>query len=84
MLRDTSQRVRALRCVFEETPTVERILQRLRLRNIDESIFGDRYREGTIAIEPGTMHFDLRSTDVVRRNLQKLVALAADLASRGA
>lgn len=57
--RTASSRLKCLLCVFEDTETSNRLVQQLRLRNLDEGALGDRYRDESLIIEPGTDHFDL-------------------------
>ena len=77
--RSASARLRRVRCVFEDTEMLNRPLRELRLRNLDEPVFGQRYREDSIVTEPGTDHFDLVHPDVMLRHVDELVrALRAD------
>ena len=71
--RAASARVRRLRCVFEDTEMLDRPLRELRLRNLDERIFGARYREDSIVTEPGTDHFDLIRPELVLRHVDEMV-----------
>jgi hypothetical protein len=48
-------------------------LRELRLRNLDERIFGPRYREDSIVTEPGTDHFDLVRPELVLRRVDAMV-----------
>src|SRR5690606_25663388 len=75
--RSSSERVRRLRCVLEDTEMVNGPLRELRLRNLDERIFGAAYREDSIVTEPGTDHFDLIGTDLILRHVDELVAQLA-------
>ncbi|HEX4684025.1 MAG TPA: serine/threonine-protein kinase [Gemmatimonadaceae bacterium] len=74
--RAASERVRALRCVWEETPGCVRLVQNLRMRNFDTGILGDAYREDSLVIEPGAGHFDLVKPEIVARHLDAVVELA--------
>jgi hypothetical protein len=71
--RAASARVRRLRCVFEDTEMLNQPLRELRLRNLDERIFGPRYREDSIVTEPGTDHFDLVRPELVLRRVDAMV-----------
>ena len=71
--RLASARVRHLRCVFEDTAMIEEPLRALRLQNLDERIFGPRYREDAVVTEPGTDHFDLNRPEVILRHLEEMV-----------
>src|SRR5690606_371415 len=66
--RMASERVRRLRCVFEDTDMIDGPLRELRLRNLDERILGAAYREDSIVTERGTDHFDLIGTDLILRH----------------
>lgn len=68
------ERVRCLRCVLEDTDMVNRPLRELRLRNLDEGIFGPRYQEDTIVTEPGTDHCDLIGPGLILRHVEEIVA----------
>lgn len=71
--RGAGERVERLRCVLEDTMMVDAPLRQLRLRNLDERIFGAGYREDSIIIEPGTDHFDLIGADLVVRHIDEVV-----------
>jgi serine/threonine protein kinase/esterase/lipase len=73
-LRVGSERVRRLRCVLEDIDMVNRPLRELRLRNLDEDVFGPHYREDSIVTEPGTDHFDLVGTGLILRHVEEIVA----------
>jgi hypothetical protein len=71
--RDASQRVRALRCVFEDDDLNRGIVRDIQLRNAETGLLGDHYREGSIVIEPDTHHFDLERPELVAAHLDALV-----------
>ena len=73
--RAASERVRALRCVWEESPSCLRLVQSLRMRNFDSGVLGDAYHEDSLMIEPGG-HFDLATPDVIAKHLEAVVAAA--------
>lgn len=73
--RMASQRVRCLRCVFEELGAGGTAVQKLRLQNLDTGILGDRYREDSIISETGAAHFDLMNPDRVLRHVDEMVAI---------
>ncbi len=71
--RETSESVRALRCLFADTELESRPARDLLLANLDSGVLGTRYREDSIHIEPGADHFDLVSPDTVNRHLGELI-----------
>jgi hypothetical protein len=71
--RAASERVRRLRCVFEDTEMIDTPLRELRLRNLDERILGARYHEDSIVTESGTDHFDLIEPELVLRHVDGVV-----------
>ncbi len=71
---DATGRGRMLRCVFEDSATFHSLLKELHLRNMEEKILGEHYREDSIVVEPDTGHFDLIEPSLVERNLDALVA----------
>ncbi len=73
-LRVAGERGPRVRCVLEDTDMVNRPLRELRLRNLDEGIFGPHYREDSIVTEIGTDHFDLVGTALVLRHVEEVVA----------
>src|SRR5262249_21247746 len=77
MYREASGAVTALRCLFEDSETCNRLLGEVQLRNLDAGVLGAHYREGSLAIEPDTHHFDLLRPDIARRHLGGLVATLA-------
>ncbi len=48
-----------LTCIFSDSEASNPVLQELKLQNLDRGIFGPRYREDSIVIEPNASHFDL-------------------------
>jgi hypothetical protein len=72
--RDAARRVRAVRCVFEEAPPYARLVQEMRLRNIDHGVLGPFYREDSIVMEPATEHFGLTDPGLVQRHIDALVS----------
>ncbi len=71
--RETSRRIRALRCVFADTKMESRPVKNLLLAHRDSGVLGTRYHEGSIRIEPGADHFDLMSPAIVNRHLGELI-----------
>ncbi|HEX7122244.1 MAG TPA: serine/threonine-protein kinase [Gemmatimonadaceae bacterium] len=71
--REVSRKVAALRCVFEDDDVNRGLVRDILLRNSEDAILGDRYREGSIVIEPESHHFDIERPDVVARHLEALV-----------
>ncbi len=76
--RDASANVGALRCVFEDSDTYRSFVGRALLEQPESHSLGDRYREGTIVIEPDTGHFDLERTEIVSRNVESLLATLSE------
>ncbi|MDQ4080730.1 MAG: hypothetical protein M3125_08215, partial [Gemmatimonadota bacterium] len=73
--RAASTRVKAVRCVFEDSPTCTRLVEAMRMRNLDHGILGERYRDDALIIEPDTRHFDLLSPERFRRHLDEVLEL---------
>ncbi len=71
--RKASAMVPLLRCIFSDTPVYDRLVQALKLRNLDKGILGPRYREDTIATEPNTNHFDLADPDRLLAHVDTVV-----------
>jgi serine/threonine protein kinase len=80
MYREASAPERALRCLFEDSETCNRLLREVQLRNLDLGVLGAHYREGSLHIEPDTTHFDLLRPDLVSRHLDSLVGALAGIA----
>jgi hypothetical protein len=79
----TTGAVPVVRCVFEDDELHRSIVRDLLLRQGDEGVLGDRYREDSILIEPDTNHFDLERPDVVQRHLEAIVADLEVIERRG-
>lgn len=71
--RNASSKVRVLRCVFEDNEACNRIIHDLRLRNLDEAIFGECYRPESIIIEQGADHFTLVNEDHVAAHVEAVL-----------
>ncbi len=71
--RETSGKVRSLRCVFADIELERTPVKRLLLAHRDSGVLGERCREDSIRIEPGADHFDLMSPGIVNRHLGKLI-----------
>ncbi|HWA57874.1 MAG TPA: serine/threonine-protein kinase [Gemmatimonadales bacterium] len=71
--RAASEKGCSLRCVFEDTPMYRDLVRELQLRNLDDRLLGDRYREETLVTEAGTRHFDLVEPSRVERHVDALV-----------
>jgi len=82
MYRAASGPQRALRCLFEDTETCNRLLRDVQLRNLDSGNLGEHYREGSLLIEPETNHFDLLDPDRVLGHLEALLAALGPAADR--
>ncbi|MEO6331215.1 MAG: serine/threonine-protein kinase [Gemmatimonadaceae bacterium] len=75
--RAATARVSCVLCVFEDTETCNRLAQQLRLRNLDEGVLGERYRDESLVIEPGADHFDLADLDRLARYIDETLARLA-------
>jgi hypothetical protein len=71
--REASARVPSLRCVFEETPMFVRLVQEVRLRNLDHAVLGPHFQEDSLVMEPATEHFGLTEPDLVQRHIEALL-----------
>ncbi|MFN2399705.1 MAG: alpha/beta fold hydrolase [Gemmatimonadaceae bacterium] len=76
--RESSLRVRtgALRCVWEDSESCLRLVQALRVRNLDSGVLGERYREDALYIEQRAGHFDLLEPERVRKHVEDVLAVA--------
>jgi serine/threonine protein kinase len=81
--REASAPARALRCLFEDSETCNRLVREVQLENLDAGSLGPHYREGSLHIEPEATHFELLRVDLVLRRLDSLVEELAGPASRG-
>ena len=80
--RDASASTRALRCLFEDSETCNRLVREVQLENLDTGSLGPRYREGSLQIEPESNHFDLLRLDLMFRHIDSLLEELAGPASR--
>jgi hypothetical protein len=71
--RSASANVRALRCVFEDSATYNSLVRELLIKQFDNQILGDHYREDSVVIDPDTNHFDLAEPDRVARQVDVMV-----------
>jgi tRNA A-37 threonylcarbamoyl transferase component Bud32/pimeloyl-ACP methyl ester carboxylesterase len=78
--RVASERVDVLRCVFERSETCTRLVQALRLRNLDDGSLGARYDDGSLVLESTENHLALVEP---ARIAAQLDATVAELAVRG-
>ncbi len=68
-------RVSVVRCLWEDAPSCIQLVQRLRLRNLDDpSLLGAGYRSDSLVIESRTDHFDLIEPRVLRPHLDAVIA----------
>lgn len=78
--RESSLRVRggggAVRCVWEDSESCVRLVQALRVRNLDSAVLGERYRDDALVIEPRADHFDLLEPARVRKHVEDVLAIA--------
>jgi hypothetical protein len=63
-----------LTCVFSDSESSNPVVQDLKLQNLDRGIFGPRYREDSIVIEPNARHFDLADPDRLLSYVEAVVA----------
>jgi hypothetical protein len=73
MFREASGRVRALRCLFEDTDTCNRLLREAHLRNRDAGVFGPAYQNGSLRVADTPSHFDLAQPERVGRHLAAMI-----------
>ena len=71
--RAATEQVQQVLLVFEDTDTIRRLLQQLRLRNLDEGVLGDKYRDDSLVIESGADHFDLTDPDRLVKHIDDLL-----------
>ena len=72
--RQATEAGRLVRCVFEDGEVYRSRVRALQLRNLDEGVFGEGYRPGSLTVEPVANHFDLLDPPLVRRHLDVMVA----------
>jgi len=71
--REATARVPSVLCVFEETPLFVRLVQDVKLRNLDHGVLGPKYREESLVMEPATGHFGLTEPTLVQRHVDALL-----------
>jgi len=71
--REATARVRWVRCVFEDTPMYEPLVQGTRLRNMDNGVLGPGYRDDSIVLEPELDHFRLMDPALMQRHVEALI-----------
>jgi len=72
--RTARERLSALRLIFSGDGQTRKMLDRLKLENLDSGILGEEYPDDTIIVLPHADHFDLMTTDHVLRFVGELVA----------
>ncbi|NNG16082.1 MAG: serine/threonine protein kinase [Gemmatimonadales bacterium] len=72
--RAAADQVPHLTCVFSNAESSNPVVQDLKLQNLDRGIFGSRYREGSIVLEPNVSHFDLADPDRLLSYIESVVA----------
>lgn len=77
LFSESSKRVPALRCVWEDADLCIGLVQALRMRNFDSGVLGERYREDSLQIESGMGHFDLLDPACVRKHVEDVLAIVA-------
>jgi len=75
LFRKSSDRVQAVRCVWEDSENCVRLVQELRMRNLDSRMLGERYRDDALFVERGVGHFDLLESDLVRKHLDDVLSI---------
>jgi hypothetical protein len=76
MFRSATAHCGVVRCVFEDQPLYNRIVESLRLRNLDDGLLGEHYREDSLVIERGIDHFELTAPEHCRHHLDEVVQAA--------
>ncbi len=76
LFRESNKHVQALRCVWEDSDLCTRLVQSLRMRNLDTGVLGARYREDALHIELGIGHFDLLDPKLVRKHVSDVLTIA--------
>jgi hypothetical protein len=82
--RQATEAGRLVRCVFEDSEVYRSRVRALQLRNLDEGVFGEGYRPGSLVVEPVAGHFDLLDSSLVLRHLDAMVAELRAGRQRGA
>jgi hypothetical protein len=72
--RHATEAGRLVRCVFEDSEVYRSRVRALQLRNLDEGVFGEGYRPGSLVVEPVSAHFDLLDSSLIMRHLDAMVA----------
>ncbi|MGK2961085.1 MAG: alpha/beta fold hydrolase [Gemmatimonadaceae bacterium] len=80
LFRESNEHVTALRCVWEDSDLCTRLVQALRMRNLDSGVLGGRYREDALHIELGFGHFDLLDPKRVKKHVSDVLTIAASVA----
>lgn len=78
--RVASERVEVLRCVFERSDTCTRLVQALRLRNLDDGLLGPRFDDGSLLLDSTEDHLALVEPARIAGHLE---AVVAELGVRG-
>jgi pimeloyl-ACP methyl ester carboxylesterase len=72
--RAVTATIRCLRCVFDDSEANVRLVQELRLQNLDSGILGPNYEEESLVIETGKDHFDLLDPELIARQLERVLS----------
>lgn len=72
--RAASHSVESLRCVFEGSETCTKLVQQLRLRQLEGAALGDRYRSDMLVLESSADHFALLRPDRVQHHVDAAIA----------
>jgi pimeloyl-ACP methyl ester carboxylesterase len=84
MYREASARARLVRCVFEDSEVCNRLLKATLLDHMDRGVLGDRYRDGSLIIEPTNSHFELIQPERVAKHLAEMVQELSEMESQSA
>ena len=77
LFRESTHRVPAVRCVWEDSEINVRLVQALRIRNLDSGILGERYRDDALFIEARTGHFGLLAPERVRKHVDDMLEMVS-------
>jgi hypothetical protein len=73
MYRAAAAGTRLLHCLFEDSEICNRLLRKALLDNMDRKVLGERYREGSLRLEPSPRHFHLIEPATVACQLAAMV-----------
>jgi serine/threonine protein kinase len=73
MYREATERVRLVRCIFEDSEACKRLLRNALTGHMDRQILGGHHRDGSLLIEPTPSHFELIQPERVAAHLAAMV-----------